>query len=93
MTRMVFGPLALLAIAAGLAARKHAWFSGLSVAFVVVIGLMILGRWVEQRSGAATTITGKPATAEQCTRYSATLVIVGAVIWAAANVLGSYILA
>lgn len=90
LTWLAVGPIALLGIAWGIVTRGKSWFTGLDVAFAAVVGLMILGRWVEQRSGAATTLTGEAATLRQCKRYAAVLLVVAAVVWVAANLLGKW---
>jgi|GEM_PF-7108197 len=53
---------------------------------------MILGRWVEFRSGTATTATGEPATVEHARRYTRVVVPTAACVWIAANVLGNHVL-
>ena len=68
------------------------WFTTRDAAYGAVVVLMIGGRWVEQRSGAATTATGEPATIEDFKRYVRILLPVAAAIWGAANVLGNHIL-
>lgn len=93
LTWLAFGPLALLATIWGIAARGRHWLTGLDAFFAVMVGLMILARWVEQRSGNATTLTGEPATLRQCKRYTVILPIVAALAWVAAKLLGNLVLA
>ncbi len=92
LTWVALGPLAFAALAAGIVYRGQGWFTGLDALFGVVVGLMILGRWVEQRSGVATTVTGEPATVAQCKRYVALLLLVAAATWIVANLLGNHVL-
>jgi hypothetical protein len=92
LTWTALGPLALVATIWGVAAAHKGWLTPLDAVFAVIVGLMILARWVEQRSGTATTMTGEPATAAQCKRYTVLLVVIAAVAWIAAKVLGSYVL-
>lgn len=68
LTWILVGPLALLGIIYGIVSGGTGWLTGLDAGFAVVVGLMLLGRWVEQRSGTATTLTGEPATPEQLKR-------------------------
>jgi divalent metal cation (Fe/Co/Zn/Cd) transporter len=91
-TWIMFGPLALLGIIWGIVSQGTGWFTRLDAAFAVVVGLMVLGRWVEQRSGSATTLTGEPATLEQCKRYATILLPSAAVVWVAANLIGNHLL-
>lgn len=89
---VALGPVALLAVTWGIATRGGAWFTGLDALLCVIAGLMILARWVERRSGAATTLTGEPATIAQCKRYTLVLLVVAVVAWAVANLIGQHAL-
>lgn len=91
LTWLLLGPLALLAITYGIVAGGTGWLTGLDAGFAVVVGLMLLGRWVEQRSGTATTLTGEPATPAQFKRFVTTLIPAAAAIWVAANVAGNHL--
>jgi hypothetical protein len=93
LTRLFVGPLVLILITWALASKARGWLSGLSAAFFVVLGITILARWVEQRSGAATTLTGRPATPEQCKRYTLVLLVAAMIAWLAANLVGTYLIA
>jgi hypothetical protein len=88
----VLGPVALLLISARIVSSGTGWATGLDVCFGVVVGLMLVGRWVEQRSGSATTLKGEPSTLERCRRYMIRLLLVAAGVWAGANLLGNHIL-
>ncbi len=92
LTWVVVGPLALLGITYGIVARGGGWLTALDAAFGIVVALMLLGRWVEQRSGAATTVTGERATPDQFKRYCVRLTVFAAVVWTAANIAGNYVL-
>ena len=92
LTWILLGPLALLGITWGIVSQGTGWFTGLDAAFGVVVGLMLLGRWVEHRSGSATTLAGDPATPEQFKRYMALLPPLAAGVWIVANVVGNYVL-
>jgi divalent metal cation (Fe/Co/Zn/Cd) transporter len=92
LTWVILGPIAFVLLVVGIVQRGNGWLTGLDGLFGLVVGLMILGRWVEQRSGAATTLTGNPATLQQCKRYIAILSGVAVVTWTAANILGNHIL-
>jgi divalent metal cation (Fe/Co/Zn/Cd) transporter len=86
------GPFALLFLAATIISRGTGWLTLLDALFGAVVALMILGRWVEQRSGAATTVTGQRATMRHCEHYVAILTLVAGAAWVAANVLGNHVL-
>jgi hypothetical protein len=53
---------------------------------------MLLGRWVEHRSGTALTARGDIATDEHFRRYMITLPAGAAGLWIVANVLGNHVL-
>lgn len=92
LTWILIGPLVLIGITYGVVTKGAGWLTGLDAAFVVVVGLMLLGRWVEQRSGTATTLTGEAATPAQLKRYMTTLTAVAAVVWVVANIVGNHVL-
>jgi divalent metal cation (Fe/Co/Zn/Cd) transporter len=92
LTWTAIGPLALVATLWGVASTHKGWLTPLDAVFALVVGLMILARWVEQRSGTATTMTGEPATAAQCKRYTVLLVVIAGVAWIAAKTVGGYLL-
>ena len=88
---MVLGPMLLLVITYAIV-TSEGWFTISDAAFAVVIGLMLGGRSIEQRSGTAMTATGEPATIEHFERYVKILLPVAAVVWVVANVMGNLIL-
>lgn len=93
LTWAALGPLAFLITIWALVSHRKTWLSWLDAVFAGIVGLMLLGRWVEQRSGTATTLTGEPATLAQCRRYTITLPAVAAIAWLAAKTLRIYVLA
>jgi hypothetical protein len=60
----MLGPATLVGITYGIVNGGSGWLTGLDAAYLVVIALMVSGRWYEQRSGMAMTAEGKPATWE-----------------------------
>jgi divalent metal cation (Fe/Co/Zn/Cd) transporter len=92
LTWVLLGPFALLGITYGIVTAGTGWLTGLDAGFGLVVGLMLLGRWLEQRSGTATTLTGAPATPEQLKRYVAVLLPAAAAVWVLANVVGNHVL-
>ena len=92
LTWIFVGPVALLGITYGIVSGGTGWLTGFDLAFVVVAGLMLLGRWTEQRSGSAMTVTGEPTTPEQLKRYVTILIPVVAAVWIIANVVGNHVL-
>jgi hypothetical protein len=91
LTWIMLGPLALLGIIWGIVSQGTGWFTRLDAAFAVTVGLMVLGRWVEQRSGTGTTLTGEPTTPEQVKRYITRLPPLAAAVWIIANVVGNHV--
>lgn len=90
---VIVGPLVLLAITYGIVIRGSGWMTALDAAFGLVVILMLLGRWVEQRSGQATNLSGEPARPEQFRRYVLILPMFAVAVWVIANALGNHILA
>lgn len=91
-TWALIGPMALLGVAYGIVSGGAGWLTALDAVFAGVVGLMILGRWVDQRSGSGLTLTGEPATESQLRRYVTMLMAVACVVWVIANVAGNHVL-
>ena len=91
-TWVLAGPLALVLITYGIVSNGTGWRTGLDAVFGIVVGLMLLGRWVEHRTGAATALTGEPATPEQFKRYMTLLPPLAVAVWLIANVVGNHVL-
>jgi hypothetical protein len=88
----LIGPAALLFTAFAIVNRGTGWLTGLDLGFLVIVALMIGGRWLELSSGSATTATGQPATPAHFRRYVQVLVPLAVLVWIAANTLGNHLL-
>ena len=71
LTWFVFGPMALAFLAFFIVESGSGWTTALDAAFVAVIGLMLLARWYELRSGLGQDGYGHPATLAAFPRYAA----------------------
>ena len=89
---MIVGPFALAIVAISITERRDGWFSPLDLVFFVVLGGMLLGRWLEFRYSQPLTATGEPATVAHLRRYALVLGILGLVAWLAANLVGNQVL-
>lgn len=89
---MMVGPLLLIVLAVSILTSGGGWWTAADAAFVVVLAGMLLGRWLEFRSGNARTSYGEPAPPEHLKRYAAVAAGTGAALWTVANLLGNHIL-
>lgn len=87
-----FGPFLLLFVAAFIIQSGAGWFTGQDLLFGVLLLAMILCRWSDFRTGESTDSYGEPVTASDLRRYTVLAVVVGAAVWAVANVLGNHLL-
>ena len=85
---LLIGPGILLFTTFGNLLRWSGWLTAIDAAYFIAVALMIWGRWVEQRSGTATTAMGEPATIAHFRRYVRALLPLSAASWVAANLLG-----
>jgi hypothetical protein len=92
LTWFMLGPGALFGILYAIVTHGTGWITGLDAAYFIVVALMVLGRWHEQRSGVATTAEGKPATWDHFRRYVRLLLPTAVVIWILANAVGNHLL-
>jgi hypothetical protein len=93
LTWMAFGPLALMLATFGIVSIGSGWLTSADIAYFVILGVMVLGRWLEFRSGRAQTADGEPATQAHLRRYAIGVVLIGAVVWVVANLIANYLLA
>lgn len=93
LTWVCIGPAALLFTTIGIIANGTGWLAGLDLFFGVVVGLMVLGRSVDHRSGLSLTLSGEPATDAQSRRYTTIAPPLAAGVWIVANTLGNPVLA
>ena len=82
---MLAGPAALLLLAYSLTGNKDGWLSTQSIAFLVVLGVVIVTRWLDPQ-----TSEGEATTAEHLRKFTMTTLGVGLAAWAVANMLGNY---
>ena len=84
----LFGPMALLVLALMIAEKRGGWLGLSSIAFLVILVVTVVTRWVDLRGGNSLTAEGKPATVADVRRFTAISLIVGMAVWCAANVIG-----
>jgi hypothetical protein len=87
---MMIGPLALAVLALNVASKGGGWLTGVDVAYLAVLGLVLAARWLEFRSGQGQTATGEPMTGADFRRYLVTAAGVGLAVWAVANLAGNH---
>lgn len=87
---MAAGPLFLAAIAIHIALEGPGWASAATIAYFSVLGGMMLGRWLEFRSGQARTAMDEPATAEHLRRYLIAAASMGLGLWVVLNLISSF---
>jgi hypothetical protein len=87
---MMIGPLALAMTTYFIVSSGNGWTTTADFLFFVILGGMILGKWLEFRGGDPQTQAGEPATAADLRRYILMVVITGPAVWTVANILGNY---
>jgi hypothetical protein len=85
---MLAGPGALLLLAYSLTGNQDGWFSTQSIAFLVVLAVVIVTRWLDPQ-----TSEGEPTTGDHLRKFTATALGVGLAAWGIANMLGNHWLA
>ena len=89
---MMVGPLALVLTIYFIVTSGTGWTTTADLLFFIILGGMILGRWLEFRGGSPETSTGERATAADLHRYILIVVTAGPAVWVVANILGNYVL-
>jgi hypothetical protein len=88
----VIGPIVLIVLTAMIIITGTGWLTGYDLAFYVTVALMVLGRWIEVRSGYGRTANCNHATPQHFRRYLVRLVPWAILVWTTANYLGNYLL-
>jgi hypothetical protein len=89
---MIVGPFALAIFAISIAERHDGWLGLIDGIYFLVLGGMVLGRWLEFRYSQPRTATGEPATVADFRRYTWILGILGLGAWIAANLVGNQVI-
>lgn len=92
LTWISLGPLLLIIATTAIVSQGQGWTTFVDGVFAVAVGLMILGRWVEMRSGSATTADGQPAHWGHFRRYVQVLLPFALSVWVVANIVGNHVL-
>lgn len=87
---MIAGPMFLLVFALNIAQRNSGWFTSLDLGYFLILGGMLLGRWLEFRTGNALTGMGEPVTPADFRRYLVATPLVGLALWVLANLIGNH---
>jgi hypothetical protein len=90
---MFVGPFALGVLLLIIVRSGSGWLTGPDLGLLIVVVLMLCARWIDQRSGQATTANGEPSTWADFRRYALTLPVLAGSAWVVANVIGSHFLA
>ncbi len=86
---MLIGPAILLLLALSISNRDSGWFTPYDVAYLCVLGLVLLARWYEFREN-PTTGGGEPATSADLRKFLIGATAIGLGSWCAAHGLGYY---
>jgi hypothetical protein len=87
---MMIGPIALGGLGFAIIRAGTGWLTALDVAFFLVLGAMVLARWLEFKRGDARTATGEPASEGHLRRYVVTALGLGLTVWVLANLAGNH---
>jgi len=90
---MLLGPVFLAISLYHIATAGTGWATFADLLYFIILGGMILGRWVEFRGGNPRTTTGEPATPADLRRYVLAVAVGGPVCWVLANLIGNHLLA
>jgi hypothetical protein len=90
---MMLGPILLAALTFNIIRKGNGWFTPYDFAFLAVLGVLLLARWLEFRGGSPQTATGEPASPGDLRRYVLGAILLGLGLWVFANLLGNHWLA
>lgn len=87
---MMLGPMVLAVLTFTIINIGTSWFTPADFAFLAVLGLLLLARWVEFRGGNPQTATGEPASPGDLSRFVLTILPLGLGVWVIANLVGNH---
>jgi hypothetical protein len=90
---MMYGPIFLMVFAIIIAQRADGWLAAPDLIYFLVLGGMLLGRWIEFRGGNPLTGMGEPATEADLRRYWFLAGLIGMGVWVVANLVGNHVVA
>lgn len=88
---IILGPFGLFGMAAGIVQGGGGWLTARNLVFWMVLLATVLCRWGDFWKGEGTNSYGEPVTEAYMRRYTIIAMLVGGVVWAGANVAGSYL--
>jgi len=86
----LFGPLSLLVLTIMIAEKRGGWLGTASAAFLLVLVVTVVARWIDFRGGSALTVEGTPATSADVRRFTVMISLVGLAVWVIANLIGQH---
>lgn len=89
---MMLGPMLLAVLTFVIIRNGSGWLTPADLAFLLILGGLVLGRWIEFQGGNPQTATGEPATPAHLRRYVLSVVPLGLSVWILANLIGNYFL-
>ena len=89
---MLLGPALLFAVLYGNTTEDKSWFSETDLAYFIILGSVVLARWLDQRSGQCTLSDGQASTWKDYRRFVYVFVPSAFFAWVATNVIGNYLI-
>ncbi len=89
---MLLGPALLFAILYVNTTEDGRWFSGTDATFFIILSLVVLARWLDQRSGQCTLTDGQISTWKDYKRFVYVFVPSALSVWAATNFIGNHLI-
>jgi hypothetical protein len=86
---ILVGPIALVFLTFAIVKMGGGWLVAADIAFFCVLAAMLLGRWIEYRSGQGETASGEPMMQSDLRRYLLATSAVGLAVWVAANLVAN----
>jgi len=91
LTWFFFGPCGLAFSGLALVTGKGSWITPPSIIYLVVLGAMAGGRYLEQRSGHGLNAAGEPATWDDFRKYVRNVIPALFGVWVVLNTIGMFV--
>jgi hypothetical protein len=90
LTWVFLGPIVLFVILYGVVKEGASWITPLDFLYFAIVGLILLARWLDQKSGQSTNSEGEPSTWEDFRHYIRMLPVYALAAWIVSKGVGHF---
>jgi hypothetical protein len=89
---MLVGPLILFVVTLSLFKKRDSFWDPSDLGYFVCLFAIVVGQWIEFRSGSGLTADGEPVNARQVRRFTVAATVLGLAVWTAVTLFRVFVL-